>query len=145
KAAKETEQMPIFVFDPTWPKLPLPNSWTLGNVSGVSVDQRGHIWILQRPYTISHPSEDGLEHNPPTAPCCRMAPPVIEFDPAGNVGHSWGGPGEGYTWPEHKVLDIHKPYDPFDNYPGEHGVFADNKDRFWISNSASVGSDGHAL
>src|SRR5690349_18972422 len=79
-----SEQMPIFAWDPAWPKMPLPNSWTLGNVSGVTVDGRDHIWILQRPFSITHGSEDGLEHNPPTGTCCRMAPPVIEFDQTGN-------------------------------------------------------------
>ena len=27
-------------------------------------------------------------------------PPVIEFDPAGNVVQTWGGPGPGYDWPQ---------------------------------------------
>jgi hypothetical protein len=144
KSAK-ADQMPIFVFDPTWPKMPLPNEWTLGNVSGVSVDGKDHIWILQRPFSITHGAEDGLEHNPPTASCCRMAPPVIEFDQAGNVGHAWGGPGEGYAWPQHSVADMHKPHDPGEDWSGEHGVYADYKDRFWISNNAPKGSDGHVL
>ena len=68
-----SDQMPIFVWDPTWPKMPLPNSWTFGNVSGVTVDSNDRIWILQRPFSIAHGAEDGLEHNPPTASCCRMA------------------------------------------------------------------------
>lgn len=49
RGSAQGEQMPIFVFDPTWPRMPRPNNWTLGNVSGVSVDARDHIWILQRP------------------------------------------------------------------------------------------------
>ena len=32
-----------FVFDPTWPK-PLPDNRTLGNVVGVAVDARDHIF-----------------------------------------------------------------------------------------------------
>ena len=44
------------------------------------------------------------------------APPVIEFDQAGNVVSSWGGPGEGYEWPDN-----------------EHGIFVDAKDNVWIS------------
>jgi hypothetical protein len=38
--------------DPFWPK-PLPNDWILGQVSGVAVDKRGHVWILQRPRSLS--------------------------------------------------------------------------------------------
>ena len=103
KAAQDgkADQMPIFEFDPSWPKSPLPNSWALGNVTGVDVDDQDHIWIVQRPHTLLHNYEDGLEHNPPTALCCRMAPPVIEFDYTGRVLRSWGGPGPGYQWPEH--------------------------------------------
>jgi DNA-binding beta-propeller fold protein YncE len=31
--------------------------------------------------------------------CCTPAPPILEFDPEGNLMNAWGGPGEGYTWP----------------------------------------------
>lgn len=141
----QADQMPVFVWDPTWPKTPLPSQWTLGNVSGVTVDPQDHIWILHRPFSITHGSEDGLEHDPPTASCCRMAPPVIEFDQAGKVGRSWGGPGEGYTWPEHAVADMHKPHSPNDDWSGEHGVYADHAGNFWITNNAPKGSDAHVL
>lgn len=145
QGGRTSDQMPIFVWDPSWPKMPLPNNWTLGNVSGVSVDSKDRIWILHRPFSISHGSEDGLEHDPPTASCCRMAPPVIEFDQAGNVGLAWGGPGEGYAWPEHTVADMHKPHDPGADWSGEHGVYADPTDHFWITNNAPKGSDAHVL
>lgn len=145
RTAQAADQVPIFVWDPTWPKTPLPNSWTLGNVSGVTVDSKDHIWILHRPFSITHGSEDHLEHDPPTASCCRMAPPVIEFDHAGNVGQSWGGPGEGYEWPQHAVADMHKPHSPIEDWSGEHGVYADHTDHFWITNNAPKGSDAHVL
>ena len=139
------DQMPLFVWDPTWPKMPLPDSWTLGNVTGVSVDSNDHIWILHRPFSITHNSEDGLEHDPPTATCCRMAPPVIEFDQAGNVVQAWGGPGDGYVWPEHAVEDMHAPHQPREDWSGEHGIYADHTDHFWISNTAPTGSNAHVL
>jgi DNA-binding beta-propeller fold protein YncE len=42
----------------------------------------------------------GLATNPPGSElCCRPAPFVLEFDPAGNLVSHWGGPGEGYEWP----------------------------------------------
>ena len=43
---------PQFQVDPFWPK-PLPNNWILGQVSGVAVDKRGHVWIVQRPRSLS--------------------------------------------------------------------------------------------
>ena len=54
---------------------------------------------------------------PPTAEfCCRPAPPVLEFDPAGKLVSSWGGPGQGYDWPES---------------PG--GIAVDAKGNVWIA------------
>ncbi|MFQ5633522.1 MAG: hypothetical protein ACE5I1_32545 [bacterium] len=49
--------------DPFWPK-PLPNNWILGQVSGVAVDSRDHIWIVQRPRTLT-PREAGAVQEPP--------------------------------------------------------------------------------
>src|SRR5688572_15455251 len=31
--------------------------------------------------------------------CCASAPPVLEFDPEGNLVNHWGAPGAGYEWP----------------------------------------------
>jgi DNA-binding beta-propeller fold protein YncE len=109
---------PTYEFDVTWPK-PLPNHWILGQVSGVSVDSRGHIWIIHRPSTIVQPLR-GAERKPPTAICCMPAPPVLEFDQQGNVLRHWGGPGEGYEWPEL-----------------EHGILVDQRDNVWISGNGN--------
>ncbi len=45
-------EVPKFEVDPSWPK-PLPNNWTLGQVAGVAVDERDHVWIMQRPRSLS--------------------------------------------------------------------------------------------
>ena len=45
-------------------------------------------------------TEAGIGTNPPTAEsCCAPAPFVLEFDQAGTLLNSWGGPGPGYEWP----------------------------------------------
>ena len=36
-----------FEVDPTWPK-PLPDKWVTGQVSGVCVDARDHVFIVNR-------------------------------------------------------------------------------------------------
>jgi hypothetical protein len=145
RAADKAEQIPIFEYDPTWPKMPLPNKWALGNVTGVDVDDRDHIWIIHRPHTLLHNYEDGLEHNPPTAECCRMAPPVMEFDKTGALLRHWGGPGQGYTWPEHSG-DMHKPGPNLAGaWNGEHTVYVDYRNNVWVGNNAGAGSDGHIL
>jgi hypothetical protein len=107
--------------DPFWPK-PLPNNWILGQVSGVAVDKRGHVWIVQRPRSLSD-RELGAQQNPKWSKCCVAAPPVIVFDQAGNVVRSWGGPGAGYEWPE-----------------SEHGIFVDETDSVWVAGNGNKDS-----
>ena len=106
-----------FQVDPLWPK-PLPNGWVLGSVTGVAVDEQDHVWIVHRgAASLTARTENGLGTDPPTAEfCCRPAPPVLEFDPAGNLVSSWGGPGDGYDWPES---------------PG--GIAVDAKGNVWIA------------
>src|SRR6059036_1642359 len=82
-------QAPRFEVDPLWPK-PLPNHWVLGSAVGVSVDARDHVFIVHRGAgTLNARTEIGLASTPPSAEdCCLPAPPILEFDPAGNlVGH----------------------------------------------------------
>lgn len=104
---------PQYRVDPFWPK-PLPHQWALGQVAGLHVDDKDHLWIIHRPATIEN-LETGAAQNPPIAKCCRPAPPVVVFDPAGNVIQSWGGPGSGYDWPTN-----------------EHGIYVDPKGFVWI-------------
>jgi hypothetical protein len=116
---------PHFEFDPTWPRQPFPNKWIIGNVIGVAVDPTDHVWILHRPSGLTD-GEKAASLNPPAAECCIPAPPVIEFDQAGNLVQAWGGPGEGYTWS--------KP-------GGEHGLSIDHKGNVWVGNL----NDSHML
>ncbi len=90
---------PNFQVDPFWPK-PLPNHWITGNAIGVAVDERDHVFIVHRNQEeifLSGGREIGLAAG--VSDCCSPAPPVLEFDPEGNLVSAWGGPGEGYTWP----------------------------------------------
>src|SRR6185436_3393304 len=41
-----------FVLDPAWPK-PLPNNWIIGDVGGLYVDGRDHIWVYHRPRALT--------------------------------------------------------------------------------------------
>ena len=120
-------QAPRFEVDPFWPK-PLPNHWLLGSTIGVSVDAQDHVWIIHRgPGTLNERTEMGAATNPKTAQeCCVPAPPVLEFDAAGNLVNSWGGPGEGYEWPE-----------------SNHGITVDYKGNVWIGGNGA--KDAHVL
>jgi hypothetical protein len=86
---------PKFQVDPTWPQT-LPSKWIIGTIGGIFVDAQDHIWINQRPSSL-----DAREKRASTATnviCCVPAPPVIEFDQAGNVVQGWGGDGPDYKW-----------------------------------------------
>ena len=115
KAAVEAAgvQAPTFEVDPFWPK-PLPNHWLIGMTIGVSVDAQDHVWIVHRQGSLE-PGELHASTNPPMAQCCAAAPPVLEFDQAGNLLRHWGGPGQGYDWPN-----------------SNHGITIDYKGNVWI-------------
>ena len=48
--------------------------------------------------------------------CCKVAPPVLVYDQAGNLVKSWGGPGQGYDWPD-----------------SNHGITVDHKGNVWLA------------
>jgi hypothetical protein len=66
--------------DLSWPK-PLPDNWILGGLGGLCVDAQDHVLILNRQDILNGELNAG-----------KLAPPMIEFDPAGNVVNSWGDP-----------------------------------------------------
>src|SRR5258708_35325415 len=47
-----TATVPGFVSDPGWPA-PLPHSWMLGQIGGAYVYHHDHIWIYNRPRTMT--------------------------------------------------------------------------------------------
>jgi DNA-binding beta-propeller fold protein YncE len=110
---------PRFEVDPFWPK-PLPNHWILGQTIGVSVDAQDHVWIIHRAGSLEA-NETHATTTPQTAMCCAPAPPVLEFDQQGNLVRSWGGPGNGYDWPE-----------------SNHGITVDYKGNVWIGGNSGV-------
>jgi hypothetical protein len=125
RAAAQTQVMaPRFEVDPLWPKL-LPNHWVVGQAIGVTVDDQDHVWIVHRDNLLGA-NETAASQDPPTASCCVKAPPVLEFDPAGNVVGSWGGPHDGYDWPN-----------------SNHGITVDYKGNVWIG--ANEGTDAQVL
>jgi hypothetical protein len=100
--------VPQFQFDSAFPKI--PKQWRMGFGTAISSDSDGNIWILSRPDTVKHP------RNTPPDLTSTAAPPVMEFDNAGNFIRGWGGQdGPGYQWPS-----------------SEHGLMIDYKGYVWI-------------
>ena len=123
EAQRASVQAPIFEVDPFWPK---PFNGLLGMAIGVWVDEQDHMWIIHRSSATLHNNEKGAELSPPIAECCRGAPPVLAFDPDGNLVRSWGGPGQGYEWPK-----------------SNHGIHIDYKGNVWIGGNGE--NDAHIL
>jgi len=107
---------PRFEVDPYWPK-PLPNHWVTGSTIGVSVDAQDRVWTIHRPNTV----EDNFKAaDLKVGECCKVAPPVLVYDQAGNLVKSWGGPGPGYDWPD-----------------SNHGIAVDHKNNVWIGGNGT--------
>jgi hypothetical protein len=117
---KGAAQAPRFEVDPLWPK-PLPNHWILGSTIGVWVDSDDHVWIIHRSSATLGNNEKTLETK--QGECCAGAPPVLEFDQDGNLLRHWGGPGQGYEWPD-----------------SNHGIFIDYKGNVWIGGNGGPDS-----
>src|SRR5258708_10512782 len=96
----------VYKFDAGWPK-PLPNNWVMGTVTGMSVDQDDHIWVLDRP---GNPRAG----NP-------AAPAVLEFDIDGNLLRSWGTEASAPigVWPKQV-----------------HTIFVDREHNVWLAGAA---------
>jgi DNA-binding beta-propeller fold protein YncE len=152
--ARATTQAPMFEVDPFWPK-PMPNNWVFGMTIGVGIDEKDQVWIIHRgndPGNLDRtelafppPQEGGrggrgggAAATPAPAPaaatakpsrvseCCLAAPPVVAFDPAGNVVASWGGPSITSEWPD-----------------SNHGIVVDHKGFVWIGGNGQP--DAHIL
>ena len=96
---------PRFEVDPSWPR-PLPHRWRIGQAAGVAVDRQDHVWVVQRPRSLTDEERRAAE----------PAPPVLEFDAAGTLLQAWGGPGRGHPWPGN-----------------EHGITVDAQDHVWLA------------
>jgi DNA-binding beta-propeller fold protein YncE len=125
------EGVPQYVVDPSWPKQ-LPNNWLVGQIGGMAVDKHDHIWVNQRPLTLTD-DEIGAVPNPPTrltprSICCVPAPSVMEFDREGNLLQAWGGPE-----------DPGKCVAPACIWPAnEHGIVVDDEDNVWVGGNGAT-------
>jgi len=120
-----TVSAPVFEVDPFWPK-PLPNQWIIGRAIGIDIDARDHVFVVHRDQDsmFGGATEIGLKLG--VSECCAPAPPILEFDPAGNLVNAWGGPGDNFTWPA-----------------SNHGIAVAPNGNVWIGGNG--GGDSHVL
>ena len=121
--------VPRFAVDPYWPK-PFPavkdasgnlHRWATGEIGGTCVDSHDHIFTLNRGWQQSGLGKLHTFEAMSSVP----APPVVAYDPDGNVVTSWGDPSllapNGGT----KVMP-----------ESLHGCFVDREDNVWIGGNA---------
>jgi len=118
--AMDESGAPQYRVDPFWPK-PLPNRWSMQQVTGISVDSMDNVWFLNRP---SAPENDELDGgtDQQLRLCCVRGPELIALDQMGNVVHAWGG-RDHPKWPTNSQT-----------------VIADSKGNVWISGTAAQDS-----
>jgi DNA-binding beta-propeller fold protein YncE len=132
RASAQAKQVPRFEVDPFWPK-PMPNNYVQGMTIGIGIAADDHVLVIHR----ANDAGSGLDRTeyavlkegaPRVGECCMPAPPVLEFDPNGNLVRSWGGPSKdgSYDWPE-----------------SNHGIVVDHKGFVWIGGNG--GPDAHIL
>jgi DNA-binding beta-propeller fold protein YncE len=142
-----TAKVPGFIADASWPQK-LPNNWILGQVAGLYVAPDDHVWIVQRPRSLTndevaltggtHKAADGKPVDAMGNPrpygvlgdCCLPAPSVMEFDSNGKLLQAWGGPADpdkcqteqGCVWPA-----------------SEHGIFVDHNGFVYLGGNGGNG------
>ena len=131
QVAAQAKQVPRFEVDPFWPK-PMPNNYVFGQTIGLGISSDDHVWIIHRGNDTGNLDRTEQSKPNPNGPvvseCCNPAPPVMEFDAAGNNVGGWGGPvaGAPYQWPE-----------------SNHGIVVDHKGFVWIGGNGQP--DSHIL
>ena len=103
-----------------------------GMTIGIGISSDDHVWVIHRGNDPGNLDRTELavvkEGAPRVGECCNPAPPVLEFDAAGNLVSSWGGQPKdnSYDWPE-----------------SNHGIVVDHKGFVWIGGNG--GPDAHIL
>ena len=104
----------------------------MGMTIGIGISSDDHVWVIHRGNDPGNLDRTELavlkEGTPRVGECCNPAPPVLEFDAAGNLVGSWGGQPKdnSYDWPE-----------------SNHGIVVDHKGFVWIGGNG--GPDAHIL
>src|SRR5436189_6437301 len=91
---------PAYRVVPLWPRPFQDDSWVFGSITGVTVDAQNHVWVAHRADSLQTNEKGMVLAQPSSSVCCTPAPPILEFDPAGKLVSSWGGPRQGYPCPQ---------------------------------------------
>lgn len=102
----DAQSGPAYRNVPLWPRPFVDDSWVIGSVTGVATDAQNHVWVAHRGNESLEANERGMipvpggRGTPTSSVCCMAAPFILEYDAAGKLISSWGGPSMGYPWPQ---------------------------------------------
>ena len=77
-----TAKVPGFIADAGWPQK-LPNNWIIGQIGGITVDWQGHIWVIQRPRSLTEDEKGATleSHEAVAAGNLNRVKQLVEADP----------------------------------------------------------------
>jgi hypothetical protein len=79
--------VPQYEVDPFWTKF--PDNWVVGPLGGTCVDAQDHVFVLHRQEGLTEATVAASSRFDGDRTRIK-APPVMEFDPQGNLVNSWG-------------------------------------------------------
>jgi hypothetical protein len=97
---------PVYRNIPLWPRPFVDDFLVIGSVTGVATDAQNNVWVVHRGNDSLEANERGMipvvggQGQPSSSKCCMAAPFVLQYDTAGKLINSWGGPSMGYQWPQ---------------------------------------------
>lgn len=131
---------PVFSVDATWPNpLPAPvgsdgkaHAWVQGEVAGSCIDKSDNVYTFNRGWQVGvsingvlQGNESGaINGNDATAGGAIPSPPVVAFDPDGDVVAGWGNPSLIQTGPDYGYA-AYMPH-------GAHGCYVDYQGYIWV-------------
>ena len=135
-----TTTTPVFAVDGSWPNpLPAPvgtdgvaHAWVQGEVAGSCIDKSDNVYTFNRAWEVGvtidgvlQGNESGaINGNDATSGGAIPSPPVVAFDPDGNVIAGWGNPSLIQTGADYGYAA----YMP----QGAHGCYVDYQGYIWV-------------
>ena len=114
------EGVPIFEYDPTWPKRPMANAAILGAVMAIDVDDDDNVWVMHWPHWLGQTDNSAAFGR---GDCCNPLPFVTKFNLDGDLLDSWGEEDDpnlvapGFQWAVQRG--------------GAHGIYVDYAGNVW--------------
>ena len=112
--------VPIFEYDPTWPRRPMANAAIFGAVMAIDVDDDDNVWVMHWPHYLGQTDNSAVFGR---GDCCNPLPFVTKFNLDGDLLDAWGEADDeslvapGFQWAVQRG--------------GAHGIYIDYAGNVW--------------